>query len=66
MPLLKGKSKKVIAENIRTEIKAGRPIKQAIALAYAKAKKRKKKWNMVEKLQNIKGNKKNERCCTLY
>lgn len=43
MPLLKGKSKKVIAENIRTEIKAGRPIKQAIALAYAKAKKRKKK-----------------------
>ena len=44
MPLKKGKSKKVISQNIRTEIEAGRPRDQAIAIAMSKAgKKRKKK-----------------------
>lgn len=33
MPLVKGKSKKAISENIRTEIREGRPKKQAIAIA---------------------------------
>lgn len=33
MPLIKSKSKKAISENIRTEIKAGKPQKQAIAIA---------------------------------
>ncbi|HBB6884840.1 TPA: hypothetical protein ON591_001461 [Citrobacter freundii] len=43
MPLKKGKSKKVIGENIATEIKAGKPKDQAIAIAMNKAGKGKKK-----------------------
>jgi len=43
MPLKKGSSKKVISENIATERNAGRPEKQAVAIAYANAKKTKTK-----------------------
>ena len=43
MPLKKGKSKKTIASNIKTEMHAGKPQMQAIAIAMSKAKKPKKK-----------------------
>jgi len=33
MPLIKGKDPKIISQNIRTEISAGKPQKQAVAIA---------------------------------
>ena len=35
MPLNKTKSKKAFEQNIKTEVKAGKPVKQAVAIAYA-------------------------------
>lgn len=48
MPLVKGakaKTKKGFSENIKREMEAGKPQKQAVAIAYSEAgeKKRKKK-----------------------
>jgi hypothetical protein len=39
MPLKKGKSKKVIGSNIKTEMAHGKPQKQAIAIALNTARK---------------------------
>ncbi len=43
MPLKKGKSKKVLSENIAELQRSGRPPKQAIAIAYAVKRKSSKK-----------------------
>ena len=48
MPLIKSTSKKAFSKNVKTEIAAGKPPKQAVAIAYSEkreaAKKDKKKW----------------------
>jgi hypothetical protein len=35
MPLVKSSSPKAFRENVKAEVKAGKPVKQAVAIAYA-------------------------------
>lgn len=43
MPLKKSSSKKARNENIKKEISAGKPIKQAVAIGYSEQRRMKKK-----------------------
>ena len=43
MPLVKSKSEKAFKENIKTEVKAGKPVKQAVAISYAVKREAEKK-----------------------
>ena len=43
MPLIKGKSEKTQKKNIETEVKAGKPVKQAVAISYAVKRETEKK-----------------------
>ena len=42
MPLVQGYSKSSVSKNIKTEMKAGKPAKQAVAIALSTARKAKK------------------------
>ena len=35
MPLIKSMTPKAFKQNIKTEVKAGKPVKQAVAIAYS-------------------------------
>ena len=45
MPLIKSPSKKSFEKNLKTELKAGKPKKQALAIAYAVQRGAKKNGN---------------------
>lgn len=48
MPLIKSKSKKAMSENIKTEMDAGKPKKQSIAIAYSVNRRAKDKKKMAK------------------
>ena len=43
MPLVKSKSDKAFKSNVKAEVKAGKPIRQAVAIAYAEKREAAKK-----------------------
>jgi hypothetical protein len=52
MPLRAGKSRAVMSSNIREMVKAGHPVKQAVAAAYRKAGKYRKTVHHPRKLSH--------------
>jgi hypothetical protein len=58
MPLKKGYSRKVVGANIATEIKAGKPRKQAIAIGLNTARQAAKKRGLTGKVAGLSPKKK--------
>ena len=46
MPLVKSTSAKAFRKNIKAEVKAGKPVKQAVAIAYSEKRAAAKKGGM--------------------
>ena len=55
MPLVKSQSDAAFKQNIRTEVKAGKPVKQAVAIAYSVKRSAKKKTGGRAKSIDCKG-----------
>ena len=43
MPLIRSMAQKAFKENVKTEVKAGKPVKQAVAIAYSEKREAAKK-----------------------
>ena len=57
MPLIKSPTKKAFSKNVSKEVKAGKPVKQAVAIAYSEKEKSKgpqMKWAKDKKPKEIK------------
>ena len=52
MPLIKSKSEKAFKHNISAEVTAGKPVKQAVAIAYSEKREAKKTGGTVKKIKN--------------
>lgn len=55
MPLIPGKSKAAFKQNIKTEIAAGKPQKQAVAIAYSEAGEKRKRKSALARQARIEG-----------
>jgi len=55
MPLIKSKSKEAFSKNISAEVHAGKPTKQAVAIAYSMKRAANKKDGGQAKKHDIKG-----------
>ena len=50
MPLIKSKSKAAFSKNVAAEVKAGKPVKQAVAIAYSEKRAAKKTGGKINKI----------------